>query len=1063
MPPRADKRCSSKIMYRTQDSAAGLVGAANESSRRPEWFSRLALAGLTLAMFATAHAAGLGRLAVHSALGQPLDAQVEIPTDPSDDVGTLQVRLASPDEFKEAGIDYNAALASLHLHLGSGPDGMVLHLTSARPVNEPYLDLLLELSWSGGRVVREYTILLDPPALREAPQIVAPTAVNPPAMEGSAPAAAAPAVPAASAAAAPATPATPAPAPTTMPTPAPASASTSAPTEAPPVVAAPAPVPAAPAVQAAGAAAPGPVRVRVHSGDTLTAIAAEHRVEGASLDQMMVAMLQANPSAFLGGNVNRLRAGRTLEIPSAGAVQQVDPAQARREIAVQSADFAAYRERLARAAAVARPVHEAAGEHVARGRVTAKVEDRSAAAAQGDRLKIARGGSTGTGVAGSSEAALARKDEATAHARAMQDAQERIAALEKSNADIQHANALAATSAAPVPAQSAPKPAEVPVAVPHKPVVAHRPVVHPAPAPAPAESGGVLGLLRSPMVLGSAAGALLLALLGVSMARRKRAAAGSPDADMAGGEGRFSATGGQNVDTGATSTFNSSFIPAASQLHSNEVDPVAEADVYIAYGREEQAEDILKESLRMNPERHAVRAKLMEIYARRGDSASFEALARDLHERTGGVGAEWERAAKLGYKLEASNPLYVGGNLTGDAFVPVGSPPKTEMQLGGHAEEVVEAAEDFHSEPSRFLAGLDEPQAEPATEHLMPWVSPVAEAVTALPTIPVGESASRPVDRGMDLTADEMHAPEPPVAHTQPVPLEPAFDFSALDFDLGPTKIEEPQAAESAPMAFRPEPEAAHQAEPVARIAEPLAAPEPEFEPAPEFEIEPPALRPAGPESRPEPEIEFAPVRADDALAPTEVEPASAPTLPEEALMGFGTDAVAEAIAPAAPAEAAAAPAAGSTHSGPPTLTGAVPIPEVDLRLPDLPPAAPSAGDHGFEEALSRPTLLGAVASLSDDEGELTTPLALNTDQATVPLIDFDLSGAEATFASGRRAETQAGSPLASQMATKLDLARGYIDLGVKDGARELLEEVMKDGTREQRQQAVELTKLLDA
>ena len=85
-----------------------------------------------------------------------------------------------------------------------------------------------------------------------------------------------------------------------------------------------------------------------------------------------------------------------------------------------------------------------------------------------------------------------------------------------------------------------------------------------------------------------------------------------------------------------------------------------------------------------------------------------------------------------------------------------------------------------------------------------------------------------------------------------------------------------------------------------------------------------------------------------------------------------------------------------------------------------------------------------------------------NTDQATVPLIDFDLTGADAAL-TGRRTETQAGSPMASQMATKLDLARGYIDLGVKDGARELLEEVMKDGTREQRQQAVELIKLVEA
>jgi len=121
------------------------------------------------------------------------------------------------------------------------------------------------------------------------------------------------------------------------------------------------------------------------------------------------------------------------------------------------------------------------------------------------------------------------------------------------------------------------------------------------------------------------------------------------------------------------------------------------------------------------------------------------------------------------------------------------------------------------------------------------------------------------------------------------------------------------------------------------------------------------------------------------------------------------------------------------------------------------PPATASAGS--LEEALSRPTLVGGIGGLAD--GDMPR-LSSNTDQATVPLIDFDLTGADAAL-TGRRTETQAGSPMASQMATKLDLARGYIDLGVKDGARELLEEVMKDGTREQRQQAVELIKLVEA
>jgi pilus assembly protein FimV len=118
-------------------------------------------------------------------------------------------------------------------------------------------------------------------------------------------------------------------------------------------------------------------------------------------------------------------------------------------------------------------------------------------------------------------------------------------------------------------------------------------------------------------------------------------------------------------------------------------------------------------------------------------------------------------------------------------------------------------------------------------------------------------------------------------------------------------------------------------------------------------------------------------------------------------------------------------------------------------------------------EALSRPTVIGAMkapgvntmmaSGLSDDAARLTA----NTDQATVPLIDFDLS-AVSLDAATKRGETEPGSALAQQMATKLDLARGYIDLGVKDGARELLDEVMRDGTRDQRQSAVELIKQIE-
>jgi pilus assembly protein FimV len=180
--------------------------------------------------------------------------------------------------------------------------------------------------------------------------------------------------------------------------------------------------------------------------------------------------------------------------------------------------------------------------------------------------------------------------------------------------------------------------------------------------------------------------------------------------------------------------------------------------------------------------------------------------------------------------------------------------------------------------------------------------------------------------------------------------------------------------------------------------------------------------------------------------------------------------------------EASAVPAFDMDFAPPKTLPiDKLPsLPSLDLNLPAkkpehapssfaMPPAetAPARQSTrtsmtvpGFEDTLSRPSLIGEVGALPD---ERVPRMLSNTDQATVPLIDFDLSGADVELGGGRRTETPAGSPLAAQMSTKLDLARGYIDLGVKDGARELLEEVLRDGTRDQRQSAVELMKQIES
>jgi pilus assembly protein FimV len=296
--------------------------------------------------------------------------------------------------------------------------------------------------------------------------------------------------------------------------------------------------------------------------------------------------------------------------------------------------------------------------------------------------------------------------------------------------------------------------------------------------------------------------------------------------------------------------------------------------------------------------------------------------------------------------------------------------------------------------------------------------------------MPVDSRLSQATAQGPTTTT--RFEPRLPAEAAAPVAKKPAvidplgkttsgIDFGALDFDLGPTRTNlepptvPPRLEETAPPPAPSAPPKVEAPRAVAAAPAPAAAPPP---PTPKW-------------ARPEP--------TPAAVARAREESPEPPTIPSLDLMF---------------------PPTGPRGGAAPTAAGTTPMPQIDLNLPST--QMPEASESGFgslEEALSRPTLLGAVGALPDEQ---VPRLTSNTDQATVPLIDFDLSGADATLG-GRRTETPVGSPLASQMATKLDLARGYIDLGVKDGARELLEEVMKDGTREQRQQAVELIKQVEA
>ena len=319
-----------------------------------------------------AQALGLGRLNVQSALGEMLRAEIDVTSLTPEEASNLRIRIAPPESYRAAGVDYNPVLPNTQATLLRHPDGRAyLRLTSDRPVQEPFVDVILEINWNTGRLVREYTLLFDPPT-RNMAQTPVPAPQTAPVI-GAAPTPA-PAQPPATAAA-PTAPATTAPV-TTSPTP-------------PRVAERRTPRPAAPATttEETTAKGTGVDEYRVRPGDTLSRIAGKTQRPGASLDQMLVSLYRGNPQAFMGDNMNRLKSGVVLSVPNAETAKAVTPTEAREVIQAQSADFGAYRQRLAGGVPDAKTEGSA---RTAGGKVQAAVEDRKQAAATAPGSSLAR-------------------------------------------------------------------------------------------------------------------------------------------------------------------------------------------------------------------------------------------------------------------------------------------------------------------------------------------------------------------------------------------------------------------------------------------------------------------------------------------------------------------------------------------------------------------------------------------------------------------------------------------------------------------------------------------------
>lgn len=859
----------------------------------------VALAILSGGGVTSAEAAGLGRLTVQSALGQPLRAEVEVTSVSPDEAESLKARIASPEAFSRVGLQYKEALAGVRMDVENRGGRYFIKVTSSRPINDPFVDLVVELSWASGTFSREYTFLLDPPTQQSANQ------AN---RSGNAPVAGAATAAASTGAAASGS--------NAVRTIDPAtgrlvnqergaqgrSQAGSQPAEAKQQ-------PAAQAPAGRDANTEGGT-VTVGQGETLGMIAARVRPASATLDQTIVAIYRTNPTAFIQNNPNLIRQGRTLTIPSEGEIAAIDSSEAGRQLRMAARDFRSYKERMAGATP---EVASGNGSSTASGAINAKVDDeRGGQAGSQDRLELSRseGGKDAQGSAvgardaeaqvareaalkeansriaeleknvGALKSMLELKDKsladlqaqlekaraagaqvsgtvaaaATAAADKARDAAGKVAdkaaaekaaaekamaekaaqtkaaadklaadakaaadkvaaekaaaekaaadkaaaekaAAEKAAADKAAADKAAADKAAAEkaaaekaaaekdaaeqeqskPAEGADKAAVERAAADAKAEVERvtngdadksKDMPKPAPVNEGEEQGGLIeGLSQNSLLLPGLGVAALAAGLGFWMLRRRRREddgfSDSISADEFSANSLFGTTGGQSVDT---MTGSSTQITTISESTPTEVDPIAEAEVYIAYGRETQAEEILREALKRQPERQAIRLKLLEIYSGRKDTVAFGQMAREMHDMTGGLNEEWSKVVQMGAALDPDNALYSDGTADLAAPSPVASPA---ADVGGMAAAgaaavaagvagvaaAVEPEAQAVSSPSldeglAFDGGYDKPAAEAEAKPVQTFQSTRSGPLQAMPGV---ELPSLDLDAPLDL------------------------------------------------------------------------------------------------------------------------------------------------------------------------------------------------------------------------------------------------------------------------------------------------------------------------
>ncbi|MDX1754953.1 MAG: FimV/HubP family polar landmark protein [Marinobacter sp.] len=1040
-----------------------------------------------------AQALGLGEIELQSYLNEPLEADISLSSSAGVSPSEVFVNLAPNDAFRQVGIDRSFFLSKLQFNVVTAPDGnLMVNVSTSEPVKEPYLNFLLEVTWPNGRLMREYAVLVDPPVYAEESGLTE---------QVSAPQTAAPSQPV--------------------------------------------PEPAAPVTQQAperevpSAPAPSQPRQAVDSygptgaSDTLWSIASQVRPStSVTHQQVMLAIQDLNPDAFMGGNINRLKRGQILRVPTLEQIQSRTRAEANQQVTAQNEALASRPERTVDARDVelapdaAEPT-EAAGTDELKLLVADDQGERSAedGGSAGGDSQLAGGVDAGTAVA-MEELESARRENEELSGR-VEDLQAQVETLQRllelKNSQLAEMEqgltaadqaepgqpvtegGMAADAVAPSPEtpDSAAEDADVAALTgepsaeeaadqglaPEEPeaglaadgdtmaaedgaevdestaVDAGEPdamaqaqapalesgadVMAPAPeAPAPSEArdqpvqaqpapeveekgfpANIIDLImRNPMYQVGLGGGLIVLLLLLLLVARRNANKEQEFYAQLEAEGGADESDDDSIALKATSA----------EPDEEEVDPLAEADTYIAYGRLDQAAQSLEAAISREPSRSDLRVKLLGVYADAQNRSSFDKQFGELEalEDNAAIAEAHALRARLDEAEEMPSIDDLESELMSDSFS--AEAPEEPAEAQGTAEpapveedmdeafaefdldqagelESTEAAEGAKDEAIEFDLsdlGLDEEKPVPGVaDH-------ASEAEDAQPE---QAESSELEELGAEFELEESGAEQ-----------EVEFDMDLGDLDET-LEVEPADSAESAEEGESLEDDFAS-----LDLDEELSEPEQGEAPAELAPVQEEGLGSLDESFLDELDAEL------DKVAGEEGEDLSE-ELAEEGLEDLELDVSDEDLALIEQAADL-----GEVEPKEETAEGDVELDIDDLSLDELSDSEPETQSQAEPEQV--PSLEEEIPTADELAPEPEAEEPVEAEKAGYQDIDESDLGDDDDF------DFLAGT---DEAATKLDLARAYIEMGDADGARDILEEVAIEGDDQQKAEAQDLLKTL--